>query len=91
LNKKHASLLISSDGMTVTSTKSNVYQPAFGDTVLEKGVHEWEILLEQKQVHAYSCNIGVCPVSFSNFTASLMIGYQGHIPAWAFATGQGQK
>jgi hypothetical protein len=30
-------------------------------------------------------NIGVTPVSFTNYTVSQMIGYSSHIPGWAFA------
>jgi len=91
VSMKHAQLLVSSDGMVVTSNTTSYYQPVFGDIELAEGIHEWEIELNQFTQNAYSVNIGVVPTSFTNYTTSQMLGYSGHIPAWAFACGHGQK
>jgi len=88
---KHVQLMVSSDGMVVTSNTTSYYQPIFGDIELSDGVHEWEIELNQFYQNAYSVNIGVVPSSFTNYTTSQMLGYSGHIPGWAFACGHGQK
>jgi hypothetical protein len=90
-NRKHSSLILSSDGLTATSTTTSYYQPVFGDVELKEGVHEWEVLLQQFYVNTYSLNLGVVPASYSSYSASHMIGYSGHIPGWAFGCGYGQK
>jgi len=89
-NKKHGSLILSADGTVVTSTQSN-YQPCFGDVELKEGVWEWEIVLTQYSSQSYACNIGVVPTTYTNYSSSLMIGYSGHVPGWAFACGGAQK
>jgi len=90
-NMKHTSLILSNEGLTVSSNNTSYYQPIFGDIELSDGVHEWEIELTQFYVNAYSCMIGVTPTSYTSYTSSQMIGYSGHIPGWSFAAGQGQK
>jgi len=89
--KKHAGLTVSSDGRTVTSSSSGYHGAVFGDAELTDGVHEWELVLTVHNSNAYALNIGVTPTSFSNWGVAQMIGYSGHIPGWAFATGNGQK
>jgi len=88
---KHVQLLVTSDGMVITSNTTSYYQPIFGDIELNDGIHEWEIELTQFYSNAYSVIIGVTPTSFTNYSTSQMLGYSGHIPAWAFACGHGQK
>jgi hypothetical protein len=88
---KHGSLVVSNDNMTVASNTTSYYQPIVGDVEISDGVHEWEIELTQFYVNAYSCMVGVVAASYTNFSASQMIGYSGHIPGWSFACGQGQK
>jgi len=90
-NMKHTSLILSNEGLTVSSNNTSYYQPIFGDIELNEGVHEWEIELTQFHVNAYSCMIGVVPTSYTSYTSSQMIGYSGHIPGWSYAAGQGQK
>jgi len=90
-NMKHTSLILSNEGLTVSSNNTSYYQPIFGDVELNEGIHEWEIELTQFYVNAYSCMVGVAPTSYTSYTSSQMIGYSGHIPGWSFACGQGQK
>jgi len=90
-NRKHSSLIVGSDGLNVTSTTTSYYQPIFGDIELSEGTYEWEIVLQQFYVNSYSLNIGVAPASYTNYSASQMIGYSGHVPGWAFGAGYGQK
>jgi len=89
-NMKHSSLILSNEGLT-TSSNTTSYQPIFGDIEISEGVHEWEIELTQFYVNAYSVMVGVVPTSYTNYSASQMIGYSGHIPGWSYAAGQGQK
>jgi len=88
---KHTSLILTNEGLTVSSNNTSYYQPIFGDVELSEGVHEWEIELTQFYVNAYSCMVGIAPTSYTSYTSSQMIGYSGHIPGWSFACGQGQK
>jgi len=90
-SRKHSSLIVTSDGLTVTSTTTSYYQPIFGDCEMKEGTFEWEVTLTQFYVNSYSLNIGVVPASYSNFSSSQMIGYSGHIPGWCFGAGYGQK
>jgi hypothetical protein len=91
VTKKHNGLILSPDGKTVTSTTTSYYQPIFGDIELKDGVWEWEVVMQQMYNNTYSVNVGVAPASYTNYNASQMIGYSGHIPGWAFACGHGQK
>jgi len=90
-NRKHSSLQLSTDCLTVTSNNTSNYQPIFGEMELSTGVWEWELLLTVFTANTYALHVGVAPSNFSNFNASQMLGYSGHIPAWAFACGQAVK
>jgi len=89
-SKKHTNLLVSEDGMTVTSNTTSYYQPVFSDTEIKEntGIYEWEIVLTNFYQNAYSVNIGVVNATYSNYTMAQMIGYPNHIPGFAFACGQ---
>jgi len=88
---KHTQLLLSADGLVLTSNTTSFYQPAFGNIELKEGIHEWEFVLTQFYSNSYSVCIGVTPSSFTDYTKAQMIGYPSHIPGWAFAAGHGQK
>lgn len=87
---KHSSIQLSDDRLTVKST-ATTYQPIFGDTVLEKGISEWEIQIDTMYSNTYSLNIGVVPAKSTGWSSSQMIGYSGHVEGWAYACGHGQK
>jgi len=89
-SKKHGTLVLSSDCLTASSTTSN-YQPVFGDTIMEKGVFQWEVILKTMYNNTYSVNIGVVPATQTGHNQNFMIGYSGHINGWAFACGHGYK
>jgi len=89
--KKHYSLIVSGDGRTVTSTASGQHMSIFGDVELTEGTWEWEIVLNQFNTNTYATNIGVTPTSFTNYQVAQMIGYNGHVPGWAYACGSGNK
>jgi hypothetical protein len=90
-SRKHSSLIVTSDGLTVSSTTTSYYQPIVGTTEMKEGTFEWEVTLSQFYVNSYSLNIGVAPSSYSNWSSSQMIGYSGHVPGWCFGAGYGQK
>jgi len=89
-NKKHANLIVSDDGLVVTSTTTSYYQPVFSDTEIKEntGIYEWEIVLTNFYQNAYSVNVGVVSSTYTNWTNAQMIGYPNHIPGFAFACGQ---
>jgi len=81
----HSSLVLSSDGLTLSSTVAN-YQPCFGTVECKSGVWEYEVKLTNITSTNFSVAVGFAPVtSKSRVTSSQMIGYTNHIPGWAFA------
>jgi hypothetical protein len=89
--KKHASIMVSEDGMTLTSTNQSYYQPVFGDKEMSEGIWEYEVKLTQYYTGSYSVCVGCVPATFTNYTVGHMIGYPGHITGWSFACANAQS
>jgi len=89
--KKHPSLILSDDGLTVTSTSTSLYQPVVGDTEIKSGEWEFEVTIHSLYAHSQSLNIGVVPGFFDSWNSSYIIGSPGLTPGWAFAVGGSQK
>jgi len=89
--KKHSSLQLSKNCLTVTSTTTSYYQPVFGNVVIKEGVAEWEIHIKQMYNNSYALNVGVVKGNETRYSSSGMIGYSGHVNGWAYACGHGYK
>jgi len=90
-HRKHSSLAVSDDGLTVTSTTTSYFQPVIGDTELKNGEWEFEINIIALHSHSQALTIGVVPAYFDGWSSSFMIGYPGHAPGWSYSVGGSQK
>jgi len=88
---RHNSVVLQDKNMVITSYDFNNWQSVAAEVELKKGVHEWELVLEQYDTaNSYNVIIGVVPThlnipSFTNF-----IGAQS-TSGWGFCTGNGYK
>jgi len=88
---KHTQLQLTDDGLTVSSNSTSYYCAIGSDVEFEDGVHEWEFEILQLYSHQYGMIVGVAPADWSNWQASNMLGYSGHIPGWGYGPYDGQK
>jgi len=86
------SAIILSEENLVANCSGGSWISCFGDTTLEEGVHEWELVLDTYDTsNSYNIVVGVIPSTTTNYgSMSNPAGYSGN-DGWTFVTGNGQK